>query len=1031
MIRNTLLFVSTVAALGILFLGYQWLLGPGTGDATLPLDFAGLPDAQSREAPVVNINRGSAGDRPDRKELVQQVGLAPGQEVAFTIYDPRTSRPTQVWRAARWTNVPDVPDAVDVEQPRVALLLPNGALATLTAERGRVTIDQSGGQVRPMRGKLAGVTELLLQRVDGASAAPAPNAAPLARITLHDVEFDADAGYLRAAGAVHAVSPRAEIEGEGLELIWNRDANRIEQLTLARGKQLLVRGGILPGTTPTSAPVAGPATATQPSAPPSTPPSPGTTESGYYAQLDGPVTAEQRRGDVVVGKLSADVFQFVFDAGGRGDPLTPREDAPASAPTAAVPQETGEQVVIRWNGALRLSPADARPAKTAPRQRLVARGERVEWRSADATMLCGRLEYHAETERLWLAPLGEAPVVMQLQNRLDVRAAEIFADPRSNRITLVGPLSLRSRDRSASGSLHIDCDQLAELRIARRDTPAAGANDALSSLAALSSAEFQGAVDIDLGQRRRLRSDRLEAFFRPAVGDEPIESLLDRALAAGAVRFNTPTQTLTCDRLDIAFARDESGRAYVNKVDARDAVRIRDARSDFAAAGARLRADAGPNDELLNASIDGRERRPAVARADSYTVRGRTIEFDPRAQALHVPGDAYLRLESQRSMRGFVRSSAAPTTIQCNDGLRVDGRANRVTFSGKVYAVTGRERLFAESLELLLEDARPTERSGLPSVSGPLLARRLIPGAAVSQAAWRLWTRFDAGAADSATATPGVRMQNLRKEPLRLIARQVLVQSGNVDATSPENRVEQRIAAPEMDVDLRTRVIRTTGRTTLELIDQRSAVAAPASASTTGLPSALVSSGPGQTAMVAERGLTYRLGDGAARRDSALLEGRVRVRHVTGGRLGTLGDMVPAAERKPDDLARLGGRNFYAEAERIECALTPAPGNAPAGPIAADRETALRLETLTTEGATYVRDEQGTRIFEIQARRIEFERASSRIRVFGETNRDALVSTYDQIRKASAEARSREIHVDLISNTVRAVGPTSGSSNRP
>ena len=1027
MIRNTLLFLSTVAALGVLFLGYQWLLGPGTGDATLPMDFTGLPDAQSREAPVVSINRGNAGDRPDRKELVQQVGLAPGQEVAFTIYDPRTSRPTQVWRAARWTNVPDVPDAVDVEQPRVALLLPNGALATLTAERGRVTIDQSGGQVRPMRGKLAGVTELLLQRVDSVSAAPAPDAAPLARITLHDVEFDADAGYLRAAGAVRAVSPRAEIEGEGLELIWNRDANRIEQLTLARGKQLLVRGGILPGAAPSSAPAPGPDPATQRAAPPP----PGTNETGYYAQLDGPVTAEQHRGGTVVGKLSADVFQFLFDAGGRSDPLTPREDAPASAPTAAAPAADAEQVVIRWEGPLRLSPADARPARAAPRQRLVARGERVEWSSAEATMVCGRLEYHAESERLWLAPLGATPVVMQLQNRLDVRAAEIFADPRSDRITLVGPLSLRSRERSDSGSLRIDCDQLAELRIARREKPAGGAGDALSSLAALSGAEFQGAVDIDLGQRRRLRSDRLEAFFRPAVGDEPIESLLDRAAAAGAVRFNTSTQTLTCDRLDIAFARDEAGRTYVNKVDARDAVRIRDTRSDFAAAGARLRADAGPSDELLNASIEGRDRRPAVARAGSYTVHGRTIDFDPRQQALHVPGDAYLRLESQRSMRGFVRSSAAPTTIQCNDGLRVDGRANRVTFSGKVYAVTGRERLFAESLELLLEDARPTDRSGLPSLSGPLLARRFIPGAAVSQAAWRLWSRFDAGTADSATATPGVRVQNLRKEPLKLIARQVLVQSGNLDAPSPEDRVEQRIAAPEMDVDLRTRVIRTTGRTTLELIDQRGAAAAPASASSTGLPSALVSSGPGQTAMVAERGLTYRLGEGAARRDSALLEGRVRVRHVTGGRLSTLGDLVPPAERKPDDLARLGGRNFYAEAERIECVLTPAPGNSPAVSLTPDRETALRLETLTTEGATYVRDEQGTRIFEIQARRIEFERATSRIRVFGETSRDALVSTYDQIRKASAEARSREIHVDLTSNTVRAVGPTSGSSNRP
>ncbi|NUQ49467.1 MAG: hypothetical protein HUU27_06060, partial [Phycisphaerae bacterium] len=267
----------------------------------------------------------------------------------------------------------------------------------------------------------------------------------------------------------------------------------------------------------------------------------------------------------------------------------------------------------------------------------------------------------------------------------------------------------------------------------------------------------------------------------------------------------------------------------------------------------------------------------------------------------------------------------------------------------------------------------------------------------------------EGGVADEPAPILGERLA--RKEPVRLLARNAVVQTNAYVAGDAEPILHQSLAAPEINVDIAARAIRTLGQTSLYMIDRR----LDAEESSAG-PSALVSRGPSQTILRSELALTYALGaDGPQRLDRVILEGDVRFRRVTGEELLDVERMLPRLAQDPAVLKQLETRNTYLESERLECELrTDAAGGAGAG------RSALALSWIGASGDVYLRDQRGDDVRSVETDRLEFDRMQGLVRVLGEGGR--LARVYNENRrtgKLDVPVVGAELLLDLRANTVR------------
>jgi len=260
------------------------------------------------------------------------------------------------------------------------------------------------------------------------------------------------------------------------------------------------------------------------------------------------------------------------------------------------------------------------------------------------------------------------------------------------------------------------------------------------------------------------------------------------------------------------------------------------------------------------------------------------------------------------------------------------------------------------------------------------------------------------------------------QEPVRLVARNAVVQSesrvSNLKPHEPGGDlplVHQSIAAPELDIDIRARVIRSIGHTRLYLIDRRAGGGHDAGAQPVGVPSALMSRGPSQTVLSADRSMTYSLGrEEVGRRDRVVFEGGVRFRHVTGREMVQFEKMLPPGREDPRLLEQLRDRNVYLESERLEGEfVAEAAGDG-------GQQAALQLVWMIATGRVYLRDQQEDAVRSVDAAQIEFDRSQSLIRVLGGEGLAARVYNENRrTRRLDVPVVGPEIVIDMQNNTIR------------
>jgi lipopolysaccharide export system protein LptA len=1061
MARNVILLIATLAVLAVGFAGYVFLLDDPTFE-----DRAGR--AAIDELPMEAATGGQT------LSVANVLEVSPGEGVELTFYDDQTGLPTQRFVCREWTPVAGTTNEVAVSGPQLKLWLRNGMIATLSAAEGYLTVDRlETGPGQPRFGSLRGDVRIEVDRSTQRDRLPLEQRPDdLLTVVLDDLRFDLDLGEVRSDGPLEIVSRDFELAGTGLDLVWNRVENMVESLRIRQGEHLVLRRGAGLFETPRTA--AGSAPAEQAVA----------AESAYECTLTGQVVVEQYEGERLVGGLTAEQLRLLFDVGrdaGRpaaadGLPyrseqavatLAPAEEETRAAPGLPVVESVAtleRRLVVQWAGPLRLDPVA--PVAGGPlRRQFEADGEVVTLTHADGRVACGRLEYYDETQQVWLHAQPDGRVDFSMGERLAASAGSVYIARTEGVVKLIGDVDLRAASDKAddAGLRTITCSLWAELKLAAapaREVGAVAGPTELLSYGRLESATFVGTACVSLGEQA-LSAERIAVHFNQAGEEQSFEMGLRRAVAAGNVRLEQRDQSLESAELEIVFGTTAEGKLYPRQFDATGSVvlargrswlrgqrvqawlapeppdaasggpafalrtiditddaELRDPKNKVAARGRRIRAEFSGRNNFERADVFGTALQPGVVHTTPYTVDGGQIVLDRAAQTLNVDGRARLRFKAARGLAGQRRTQPMPVVVNCDRLLHIDGHRNTVHFEGNVVAESGAEKLLADGLTLLLEDVV----ADVPPAGDE---QQLPPLMQVLAQARQAFGRSRAAGRDDWLDLRGDGYEGGRKEPVRLVAENALVQSETHAPNDPVPVVHSSIGAPWFEVDIVRREIITRGETTLLVRNHRLEMSDGDASEALGLPSALVTDGPSQTAMRCTEGMIYALGpEDATRRDSVLFQGDVVFRHRADLDLLDAQQLLPAAPDDPDVASRVRTRDTWMECDRLECVFVVRGGGA-AEPGPAAGQGGMQLAQLLASGNTELRDEQDATVRSVFARRIEFDRDHGVLRVLGTERAHARI--YEEDRR-TAEVRSlvgEEFVIDLVAGTVRT-GPTRG-----
>ncbi len=1073
MVRNVILLVSTLAVLLLLFAGYSSLVGgSGRSDEAPANTRVTLP-------PTTQV-------ADERRLRFAGVDVDPGEPMAYIAYHPVTGQPTESFRCDNWEKVPGTRNVVAVTTPELMMRLPSGMVVTVTAEHGQVSGERTDRKgIQPKSGWLAGGARIVIDRATSFDRIPlSERPADQITIEMERLDFDLELGELKTADSLRVTSPEFVVTGTGLHLIWNQADNRVEKLLIESGGQMVLEGALLASLDESLAePGRGgaPPAANRPAAH-ATPAPAGKTRriTAYRCTFSDGVIVDHYVGQKRLGGLQADELVLLFDIGGQDRGLARRDQASATAPTSQPDDSPPKRLVVQWNGRLALGPVQEPPDPGQSRRQFEARGHPVTVELPNGMVRCGRLILHEETKRLWLYPAANGLVELSSAGKLSVQAAGVFVDLEGNIVKLIGQVLFRSGTRvgQAAQPLTIRCNLWAELHLAAGGDRNLVENVFDNPLASRppESAVFIGDVEVKY-EDQRLRAHRLDARFRrigeyaeagtllESAGDgersesaarvPAMEALLESAVATGDVRLTVVDRSgrrgwrrvferraavleralvrslskrgreygyrsarpedraLECASLQLDFALTE-GQARIRRMEGIGAVEIYDRDSRFAARGRRIAATFAGGEELERATVSGTEVAPALVRARAYALRGKEINVDNQARTLRVDGRSRLAFRSRRSLQGLTRRRAETITVISNDSMRVDERQNTVHFIGQVIASTGDEQLLADALTLLLVDAdAPRTRTAWSAAEDAL---RMMRG--------KLFGRSDAARTPRPLLAATRSRSGDRKDLAGVLARNAEIRSVIYAPGDPEPLVYQSVAGPELEIDVRRRTVRTVGETALLMTDRRLRDDAGRAGAELGFPSALMSRGPSQTAMSCARGLTYVLGEeGPHRKDSVLLEGGVRFRHVTGRKMHGFEQLLPEAAADPAILERheIRNRNISMDCHRLEGVFAAADESEGARRAALDLRPSLQVSLLNAHGNVYVCDQQDAVVREVYAHQLEFNRPQGVIRVLGSPGGLTNAKVYEENRetgRTTGPVVFPEIIIDLKTNTI-------------
>lgn len=339
----------------------------------------------------------------------------------------------------------------------------------------------------------------------------------------------------------------------------------------------------------------------------------------YHIVFRDQIVAEQRQGLRVVGRMKADVLELLRDFGSeerlavehapvtRSKPAAapgPVAPAPADRPTPSGAGPAGGMVKqdatleLRWSGELVVTPVASTDEETAEGNRfqVIAQGNPVVLHDRDAgDATCRRLEYHEQSQAVWLFGDPDLWVTLQADADRQLSGERVFLDRKNGVARVEGPG--RMTDLNADEADKQKWPQCIKDELAKhaRSNPAAARKDDSDQMTItwkqgvevffavaqegaaspmrgtpglgqgkeyLKSAVFRGEVAFDQpGQS--MQADQIDITFSPPKAEPaPTERgvAAETLLAVGNVRMTNDESVISCDRLEVDMTTDDVGR---------------------------------------------------------------------------------------------------------------------------------------------------------------------------------------------------------------------------------------------------------------------------------------------------------------------------------------------------------------------------------------------------------------------------------------------------------------------------------------
>ncbi|MBN1510608.1 MAG: hypothetical protein JXB13_01205 [Phycisphaerae bacterium] len=689
LIRTVILFSSALAIVGVLFAIVQY---SGTDGVTPP------PGPATTQPRVVRppTTRPASGKAISWREGMP--GTPEGGKLSIRIYSPDSSVARTEILAREWHPVAGDANEIQVTEPEIRLRTPSGPEIRVTADLAVITgRSVSRNEFDPQRGRLEGHVVLEMDRLSGDARKALPldeqNAPPdphrMVRAEVDSLRFDLEASHIETDGPFRADAYEGSIEGTGLSIRYDEVNGRVESLEIQRGERIVLhRMGssiriVVPGdasetnTVVPSAAVLPEVAATNPARTPGSE-SPDADEDGipflitekphrppaarpietYTARFEDGVVVEETRAGVVTSRLVGDTLAFLFDVGEQrravaGQTMTPGQ--PVAAPSAPVgePDESSE-VVLTWTGRFSLDFLVAGAADaTGDRMHVQATGNPVRLFSETGEVSCAELEYHKETERVWLrSPAGGDGAHVASSQAGRIGGQDIFFDRLEGVLRVTGPGSLQGRGSAASMLARPATDQspAAEpeeelsIRFATameatfgsdiyESTDPVTGQPVVRKREVLESAFFSGRVEMAQGHDS-LAAERVDIEFGLPAPEAAQAAAIQRVSARGGVRLAHGGDSITCDTMDVTMGPDERG-----------AVSPRYARAEGNVVASRGRRRISATDSMIvDLRLYEKPRPPfdlAAARtiAVSRGVDPDTVDWDARRAAYEARPD--------------------------------------------------------------------------------------------------------------------------------------------------------------------------------------------------------------------------------------------------------------------------------------------------------------------------------------------------------------------------------------------------------
>jgi len=633
--KKFMLVVASMAVIAVAYVIYQWqgevvpVVAPREL-VRLPRPVprtATQPDGAGEPAIPIGPNWITAGDAPQLR-----------------VYD-KQGKARIVFRATHWSPISD--SEFDLLEATVRLALPGGQLVYIWADDGRITVLQ-GKDNNPVakRGRLQGNVRLFIDLTDEAWREQHPDRADLdqhaesvVKLWLDRVQFDLDLSLLESDGPIVLQSALGDIEGKGLKISWNERDRRIQQLTIAEGRRAVLRSSDLAGTSslrskeprperasaardaglekrsePATRAASAPAIARiMPPAKPGGLPyielgdrrerTAGPRVETYRLVFHDHVAAVQKEHGRRIGDLTnADSLQLLLDfnqsqrGGVGGQASRPTGETPATAPASAPAlAQAGEAIELTWTGPLEVIPVtgDAEASSAVNRMQLIIRGPAVQFHSRDGgSGEFPELEYHDETQRVWLRGSKDKPVALEpSEGRHLVAHGTVSADLRKRTARVDGPGRFTDRSEAGPGpaavvggrletsdfrNVEIAWEGSVDLEFAMDEQAAASAPATVNVSPIPQGAYLKHAVlsgqAVFSDDRGSIRADRIDVVCgaprKNGASSDPTSSMVvERMNAIGHVVMTVVNQdetvdTVECEHLEVEFGMAEAGKSF-------------------------------------------------------------------------------------------------------------------------------------------------------------------------------------------------------------------------------------------------------------------------------------------------------------------------------------------------------------------------------------------------------------------------------------------------------------------------------------